>query len=161
MPCQTGSVPLSRSESKTGAGRLAREDVDNPALSALRQTNRRPRTRTGGWVCGCDDATAVRPDRHTAILADDTPHALTMFVVTEAQAAMIRATYEQRGEFSAAVELRRLFPGITNLAQARECVRTIAGWQPMPSAMPRALPNCGWRIQACAQSEFDLVRPLR
>jgi hypothetical protein len=29
-------------------------------------------------------------------------HALTMFVVTEAQAAMIRATYEQRGELSAA-----------------------------------------------------------
>jgi hypothetical protein len=28
-----------------------------------------------------------------------------MFVVTEAQAAMIRMIYEQRGEFSAAVEL--------------------------------------------------------
>ena len=34
-----------------------------------------------------------------------------MFVVTEAEAAAIRAVYEQRGEFSAAVELRRLFPG--------------------------------------------------
>ena len=33
-----------------------------------------------------------------------------MFVVTEAEAAAIRAVYEQRGEFSAAVELRRLFP---------------------------------------------------
>jgi hypothetical protein len=32
------------------------------------------------------------------------PHPLTVFVVTEAQAAMIRATYEQRGEFSAAVD---------------------------------------------------------
>jgi hypothetical protein len=30
-----------------------------------------------------------------------------MFVVTEAEAAAIRAVYEQRGEFSAAVELRR------------------------------------------------------
>jgi hypothetical protein len=30
-------------------------------------------------------------------------HALTMFVVTEAKAAMIRTAYEQRGEFSAAV----------------------------------------------------------
>ena len=33
-----------------------------------------------------------------------------MFVVTEAEAAAIRAVYEQHGEFSAAVELRRLFP---------------------------------------------------
>ena len=57
-----------------------------------------------------------------------------MFVVTEAQPAMIRATYEQRGEFSAAVELRQLFPGIDN-AQARECVRTIASWQPLRTRM--------------------------
>ena len=33
-----------------------------------------------------------------------------MFVVTEAEAAAIRAVYEQRGELSAAVELRRPFP---------------------------------------------------
>jgi hypothetical protein len=57
-----------------------------------------------------------------------------MFVVTEAQAAMIQATYEQRGEFSAAVELRQLFPGIDNV-RARECVRTIAGWRPMPKRL--------------------------
>ena len=37
--------------------------------------------------------------------------------------------------FAAAVELRRLFPGITDNAQARECARTIAGWQPL-SALP-------------------------
>jgi hypothetical protein len=55
-----------------------------------------------------------------------------MFVVTEAEAAAIRAVYEQRGEFSAAVELRRLFPVITDTAQARECARTIAGWTPLP-----------------------------
>jgi len=30
------------------------------------------------------------------------------------------------------VELRRLFPGITDNAQPRECVRTIAGWRPLP-----------------------------
>lgn len=62
-------------------------------------------------------------------------HALTMFVITEAEAAMIRTAYEQRGEFSAAVELRQLFPGITNTALARECVRTIAGWQPLPKRL--------------------------
>ena len=53
-----------------------------------------------------------------------------MFVVTEADAAAIRAVYERRGEFAAAVELRRRFPGITDNAQARVCVRTIAGWKP-------------------------------
>ena len=42
-----------------------------------------------------------------------------MFVVSEAEAAAIRAVYEQRGEFAAAVELRRLLPGITDNAQAR------------------------------------------
>ena len=59
-----------------------------------------------------------------------------MFVVTEAQAAAIRATYEQRGEFSAAVELRQLFPGIVDNAQARECVRTIVSWRPLPKRLP-------------------------
>jgi hypothetical protein len=54
-----------------------------------------------------------------------------MFVVSEAEAAAIRAVYEQRGEFAAAVELRRRFPGITDNAQARECARTIVGWKPL------------------------------
>jgi hypothetical protein len=54
-----------------------------------------------------------------------------MFVVSEAHAAAIRAAFEQRGELSAVVELRRLFPGVTDNRQARECVRTIAGWKPL------------------------------
>jgi hypothetical protein len=54
-----------------------------------------------------------------------------MFVVSEAEAAAIRAVYEQRGEFAAAIELRRLFPGITDNGEARECARTIAGWKPL------------------------------
>ena len=54
-----------------------------------------------------------------------------MFVVTGA--AAIRAFYEQRGEFSAAVELRRLFSAVTDTAQARACARTIAGWKPLPA----------------------------
>jgi hypothetical protein len=53
-----------------------------------------------------------------------------MFVVTEAEAAAIRAAFDQGGEFAAAVELRRHFPGITN-AQARECARTILSWKPL------------------------------
>ena len=55
-----------------------------------------------------------------------------MFVVTEADAAAIRAVYQERGEFSAALELRRLFPGVTDNAQAQECARTIASWKPLP-----------------------------
>ena len=54
-----------------------------------------------------------------------------MFCVSEAQAAVIRTAFEQRGELSAVVELRRLFPGLGNIALARECVRTVAGWQPL------------------------------
>jgi hypothetical protein len=52
-----------------------------------------------------------------------------MFVVSKADAAAIRALFYQRGELSAVIELRRLFPGL-DAEQARECTRTIAGWQP-------------------------------
>ena len=59
-------------------------------------------------------------------------HPAEMFVVTEADAAAIRAIFEQHGELSAAIEVRRLFPGITDNVRARECARTIAGWKPLP-----------------------------
>jgi hypothetical protein len=59
-----------------------------------------------------------------------------MFVVTEAEAAAIRTAFEQQGELSAAIELRRLFPGITDNVQARECARVIAGWKPLPRVRP-------------------------
>ena len=76
-----------------------------------------------------------------------------MFIVTEEDEAAIRAVYQQRGEFAAALELRQRFPGITDNAQARECARTIASWKPPPprpvgllaarSAMSSALVNAG------------------
>jgi len=53
-----------------------------------------------------------------------------MFVVTESDAAAIRTAHERGDELSAAVELRRLFPGIIDNENAWRCVRTIAGWQP-------------------------------
>jgi hypothetical protein len=65
-------------------------------------------------------------------------HAPQMFVVTETEAAAIHAIFHERGEFSAAVELRRLFPGITDVEQARECPRTIAGWRPPPKRLRSA-----------------------
>ena len=55
-----------------------------------------------------------------------------MFVVTEADAEAIRTAFDQGGEFSAAVELRRRFQGIPDNAQARECARNIAAWKPLP-----------------------------
>ena len=64
-----------------------------------------------------------------------------MFVVTEADAAAIRAAYQQRGEFAAAVELRRRFPGVTDNAQARECATTIAGWKPLPLRPRKRMPK--------------------
>ena len=54
-----------------------------------------------------------------------------MFVVTEADAAAIRAVYEQDGELSAAIEVRRRFLGITDNEKARQCARSIAGWAPL------------------------------
>jgi len=57
-----------------------------------------------------------------------------MFMVDEATADAIRRAFTEDGEFAAAVELRRHFPGIVDNAQARQCARrTIAGWEPRPS----------------------------
>ena len=52
--------------------------------------------------------------------------------MTEADAEAIRAIFDQEGELSAVIELRRRFPGITDNAKARAHVRTIAGWKPLP-----------------------------
>jgi hypothetical protein len=60
-----------------------------------------------------------------------------MFLVTEADAAAIREIFERKGDLSAVIELRRRFPGITDNENARHCVRTIAGWQPLPTLSPR------------------------
>jgi hypothetical protein len=54
-----------------------------------------------------------------------------MFVVSEAEATVICDVFQQHGELSAVVEMRRLFPGITDNRQARECGRTIASWRPV------------------------------
>lgn len=59
-----------------------------------------------------------------------------MFTVSEEDAAAIRAVFNQEGELSAAIELRRRFPGITDNAQARMCARSIAGWMPLLDPLP-------------------------
>ena len=57
-----------------------------------------------------------------------------MFVVTEADATAIRDVFDQEGELSAAIELRRRFPGVTDNTKARAWARTIAGWKPLPAS---------------------------
>jgi hypothetical protein len=42
-----------------------------------------------------------------------------MLVITEADAAAIRTTFDQEGELAAAIELRRRFPGIADNTKAR------------------------------------------
>ena len=66
-------------------------------------------------------------------------HPPAMFSVTKAEATAIRDAFHQRGELSAVIELRRLFPGVTDNRQARECVRMIAGWRLSEPDQPRRL----------------------
>ena len=68
-----------------------------------------------------------------------------MFVVTEADAAAIRDIFEREGEFAAALEVRRRFPGFTDNAKARESACTIAGWQPLPPPPPKQVRKCRTR----------------
>jgi hypothetical protein len=102
-----------------GAGEpyQAKESVHQSALPVLRGGD-----HDGGATCATPHLPA--PTR----LA----HAPGMFVVSEAEAAAIRTAFDQGGELSAAVELRRLFPGIADNENARRCARSIAGWTPQP-----------------------------
>jgi hypothetical protein len=62
-----------------------------------------------------------------------------MFTVDESTAEAIRRAYEEGGELSAVVELRRRFPGITDNVNARRCVRAIASWTPLPPLPPKPI----------------------
>jgi hypothetical protein len=70
-------------------------------------------------------------------------HAEVMFVITEADTAAIRTIFDEEGELSAAIELRRRFPGVIDNMKARACARTIAGWTPLParSTVTRLFPR--------------------
>ena len=78
-----------------------------------------------------------RRDHSTLADCGPCPNTAAMFVVSEVEAAAIRAAVDHGGELSAAVELRRLFLGVTDSAQARECARTIAGRKPLAPLPPR------------------------
>jgi hypothetical protein len=55
-----------------------------------------------------------------------------MFAVDNAAAEAIRRALDEHGELAAVVELRQRFPGITGMALARQQVRIIASWEPLP-----------------------------
>ena len=63
-------------------------------------------------------------------------------IYSEAEVATIRTTFEQQGELPAAVASRRLFPGLTDGMQAREC-RAIAGWKPPAPCPPKTAARQG------------------
>ena len=144
LPCIGKRVDFHQAVFETwqGESRTKLRLVIGPQLGALNSPNDRfffhkiPGGARAKWFqpLRVSPRAATRAQDRAAGLANkrSPPHAPAMFVVTEADAAAIRAVYEQRGEFAAAVELRRRFPGITDNAQARECARTIAGWKPLP-----------------------------
>ena len=50
-------------------------------------------------------------------------------MVSDTERATIKAALEHSGEFTAMLEVQRMFKGIT-VDQARECVRIIETWKP-------------------------------
>ena len=76
-----------------------------------------------------------------------------MFLVTEADADAIRTLFHEQGELSATLELRRRFPGITDNAQARIFVRTIAGWTPLPATPAPVIPLRPRRAKAARRDD--------
>jgi hypothetical protein len=62
-----------------------------------------------------------------------------MFTVTEAEAAAIRAAFDRGDEVAAAVELRRLFPAITDNAKPFDRV----GGKPALAHFSNAMPVRG------------------
>ena len=55
-----------------------------------------------------------------------------MFSISDKDIAAIQAAFERGGELSATIEVRRIFPGIPDNAEARRVALTVAGWEPVP-----------------------------
>ena len=58
-----------------------------------------------------------------------------MFTVDESTAEAIRRACAESGELGGVAEFRRHFPLISGDTQARECVRVITGWKPIPATV--------------------------
>jgi hypothetical protein len=96
---------------------------------------------SSGWLTGEGFVDSLPTSAELLATGVERRHPLYVYVVTEADAAAIRAAYERDGELSAAVELRRRFPGITDNAIARNHARWIAGWASTPEQPVVRLPK--------------------
>src|SRR3954453_2882111 len=110
-----------------------------PSLRSRRGAHRReggsyqvPARLTGGTTAASAPSCGRRCP--PSLLAVTVPTWSGMFSGDEPTAEAIRRAYEHGGEFAAAVEFKRHFPLISDNAKARECVRIIAGWQPIREA---------------------------
>ena len=59
-----------------------------------------------------------------------------MFSISDKDIAAIQIAFERGGELSATIEVRRIFPGIPDNAEARRVALTIAGWGSMSERGP-------------------------
>ena len=59
-----------------------------------------------------------------------------MFVVDDATAEALRRAWQEQGELSALIELRRHFPLLADNTKARLCLQAIVGWTPRPAPEP-------------------------
>ena len=59
-----------------------------------------------------------------------------MFSISDKDIAAIQSAFDRGGESSATIELRRIFPGIPDNAEARRIAFIIAGWRSMSEARP-------------------------
>ena len=58
-------------------------------------------------------------------------HRRRMFSISDKDIAAIQAAFEQGGQLSATIEVRRIFPGIPDNAAALRVALTVAGWEPV------------------------------
>ena len=63
-----------------------------------------------------------------------------MFSISDKDIASIQAAFERGGELSATIEVRRLFPGIPNNAEALRIAMAIVGWEAVNPPEPPARP---------------------
>ena len=61
-----------------------------------------------------------------------------VIIIADAISLYPKELYEKGGELSAAIELRRHFPGVVDNVHTRDCARTIAGWVPLPIPQVKA-----------------------
>ena len=124
LACRTRSHRNSRGLLES----FAAHHADHPRKADCERTSRYPH---------CGRCTSLQTDV-SLVQGSIGFHGSPMFVVSEDDAATICAAFDRGGELAAAIELRRLFPAITDNEHARRCARTIAGWTPLTQPLRSA-----------------------